>query len=141
MRPRAPSGLKARRSTATTAIRVGEIPRRSDLHDAGPRVHSSHVTLIRSSTLPKEETRTELALEGIWRVVVLNDPVNLMSYVVMVFKKVFGFDEQTARQKMLEVHEQGRSIVWSGLREKAEAYVFTLQQWHLTAVLESDEAH
>ena len=87
------------------------------------------------------QTRTELALEGIWRVVVLNDPVNLMSYVVMVFKKVFGFDEQTARQKMLEVHEQGRSIVWSGLREKAEAYVFTLQQWHLTAVLEPDEAH
>jgi ATP-dependent Clp protease adaptor protein ClpS len=115
--------------------------RRSDLHAAGPRVHSSHVTITRSSTLPKEETRTELALEGVWRVVVLNDPVNLMSYVVMVFKKVFGFDEQTARQRMLEVHEQGRSIVWSGLREKAEAYVFTLQQWHLTAVLEPDEAH
>ena len=96
---------------------------------------------ISASTLPKEETRTELALEGVWRVVVLNDPVNLMSYVVMVFKKVFGFDEQTARTKMLEVHEQGRSIVWSGFREKAEAYVFTLQQWHLTAVLEPDEAH
>jgi ATP-dependent Clp protease adaptor protein ClpS len=99
------------------------------------------VTIISSNTLPKEETRTELALEGVWRVVVLNDPVNLMSYVVLVFKKVFGFDEQTARQKMLEVHEQGRSIVWSGLREKAEAYVFTLQQWHLTAVLEPDEAN
>jgi ATP-dependent Clp protease adaptor protein ClpS len=94
-----------------------------------------------AQALPKEETRTELALEGLWRVVVLNDPVNLMSYVVMVFKKVFGFDEQTARRKMLEVHEQGRSIVWSGLREKAEAYVYTLQQWHLTAVLEPDETH
>lgn len=89
--------------------------------------------------LPGTESRTELALEGIWRVVVLNDPVNLMSYVVLVFKKVFGFDEHTARRKMLEVHEQGRSIVWSGLREKAEAYVYTLQQWHLTAILEPDE--
>jgi ATP-dependent Clp protease adaptor protein ClpS len=29
--------------------------------------------------------------------------------------------------------------VWTGLRENAEAYVYTLQQWHLTAVLESDE--
>jgi ATP-dependent Clp protease adaptor protein ClpS len=92
-------------------------------------------------TLPSSDVRTELALEGPWRVVVLNDPVNLMSYVVLVFKKVFGFDEQTARKKMLEVHERGRSIVWSGLREKAEAYVYTLQQWHLTAVLEPDEAH
>ena len=91
---------------------------------------------------PAPRAETELAVEGVWRVVVLNDPVNLMSYVVMVFKKVFGFDESTARQKMLEVHEQGRSIVWSGLREKAEAYVFTLHQWHLTAVLEPDhEAH
>ncbi len=95
----------------------------------------------RPQTLPETESRTELALEGTWRVVVLNDPVNLMSYVVLVFKKVLGFDEQTARKKMLEVHEQGRSIVWSGLREKAEAYVYTLQQWHLTAVLEPDETH
>ena len=90
---------------------------------------------------PSPRTETELALEGVWRVVVLNDPVNLMSYVVMVFKKVFGFDESKARRHMLEVHEQGRSIVWSGLREKAEAYAFTLQQWHLNAVLEPDEAH
>lgn len=107
-----------------------------------PDVHSAQVvTITNTNALPKEETHTELALEGTWRVVVLNDPVNLMSYVVMVFKKVLGFDEQTARKKMLEVHELGRSIVWSGLREKAEAYVFTLQQWHLTAVLEPDEAH
>jgi len=113
----------------------------SGLHAGGGRVHSPFVGATQPNLLPKEETRTELALEGVWRVVVLNDPVNLMSYVVMVFKKVFGFDEQTARKKMLEVHEQGRSIVWSGLREKAEAYVFTLQQWHLTATLEPDETH
>lgn len=99
------------------------------------------VTSANPHTTPSPETETEQKLEGVWRVVVLNDPVNLMSYVVLVFKKVFGFDESTARQKMLEVHEQGRSIVWSGLREKAEAYVFTLQQWHLTAILEPDEAH
>lgn len=92
-------------------------------------------------TSPAERTVTELQLEGVWRVVVLNDPVNLMSYVVLVFKKVFGFDEPTARKHMMEVHEDGRSVVWVGLREKAEAYVFTLQQWHLTAILESDETH
>jgi ATP-dependent Clp protease adaptor protein ClpS len=96
---------------------------------------------IHAQTLPQTESRTELRLGGVWRVVVLNDPVNLMSYVVLVFKKVFGFDEQRARKHMLEVHEQGRSVVWTGLREKAEAYAFTLQQWHLTAVLEPDETH
>ena len=88
---------------------------------------------------PATQGATELDYEGLWRVVVLNDPVNLMSYVVLVFKKVFGFDEITARRHMLEVHEQGRSVVWSGVREKAEAYAFTLQQWHLTTVLEPDD--
>ena len=95
----------------------------------------------KSNPLEQTQSATQLQLEGLWRVVVLNDPVNLMSYVVLVFKKVFGFDEPTARRHMLEVHERGRSVVWSGLREKAEAYAFTLQQWHLTAVLEPDEAH
>ena len=95
----------------------------------------------KSSPTPAVRPETEVQLDGRWRVVVLNDPVNLMSYVVLVFKKVFGFDETTARRHMLEVHEQGRSVVWAGLREKAEAYVFTLQQWHLTAVLEPDETH
>ncbi len=89
---------------------------------------------------PAPEGATVLELAGRWHVVVLNDPVNLMSYVVLVFKKVLGFDENTARKHMLEVHEQGRSVVWSGVREKAEAYAFTLQQWHLTTVLEADEA-
>ena len=99
------------------------------------------MTPIHAQTQPKTESRTELRFDGVWRVVVLNDPVNLMSYVVLVFRKVFGFDEQRARKHMLEVHEQGRSVVWCGLREKAEAYAFTLQQWHLTAVLEPDETH
>lgn len=101
------------------------------------------MTLVHANTQekPQSETLTELALEGRWRVVVLNDPVNLMSYVVMVFRKVFGFDETCARKHMMEVHELGRSVVWTGLREQAEAYVYTLQQWHLTAVLEADETH
>lgn len=88
-----------------------------------------------------EQTQSVSALQGPWRVIVLNDPVNSMSYVVLVFRKIFGFAEPIARKHMLEVHEQGRSVVWSGLREQAELYAFALQQWHLTAILESDETH
>jgi ATP-dependent Clp protease adaptor protein ClpS len=93
----------------------------------------------RASTRTETRASTETQMDAAWRVVVLNDPVNLMSYVVMVFKKVLGFNEAMARKHMLEVHEQGRSVVWIGVRETAEAHVFTLQQWHLTAVLEPDE--
>jgi ATP-dependent Clp protease adaptor protein ClpS len=71
--------------------------------------------------------------------VVLNDPVNLMSYVVMVFRRVLGFDDVKARKHMLEVHEKGRSVVWTGVREQAEAHAFALQQWHLTAVIEPEK--
>jgi ATP-dependent Clp protease adaptor protein ClpS len=74
-----------------------------------------------------------------WRVVFLNDSVTRMSYAVMVLRKLFGFDEATAVQHMMEAHESGRSVVWLGVRENAEAYAFSLQQWHLCATIESDE--
>lgn len=92
----------------------------------------------RRRSAPIEAPQAQLA--GMWRVVVLNDPVNRMSYVVMVLRRVFGFDEESARRHMLEVHESGRSIVWAGTREQAEAHVFALQQWHLTAIVQPEEA-
>lgn len=86
---------------------------------------------------PTPVTATRLQLSELWRVVVLNDPVNRMSYVVMVLRRVLGFEEERARQHMLEVHEKGRSVVWTGTREQAEAHAFALQQWHLTAVIQA----
>jgi ATP-dependent Clp protease adaptor protein ClpS len=95
----------------------------------------------RTAGVPETKTDAVLALERLWRVVLLDDPVNLMSYVVLVLRRVFGFDDDRARKHMLETHEKGRSIVWIGPREKAEAYVYSLQEWHLSAILEKDEAH
>lgn len=88
---------------------------------------------------PEQEVREKDELAIPWKVVALNDPVNLMSYVVMVFRKVFGYDEQKATIHMLEVHEQGRSVVWAGEREVAESYLYQLHHWRLQAVLESDD--
>ena len=88
---------------------------------------------------PKAGPVPQPRLTDVWRVVVLNDPVNRMSYVVMVLRRVFGFAEERARKHMLEIHETGRSIVWSGTREQSEAYMFALQQWHLTAIIQADE--
>ncbi len=89
-------------------------------------------------TAPESSPETQVAKEPPWNVVVLNDPVNLMSYVVMVFRRVFGYDLEKARRHMLEVHQLGRSVLWTGEREKAEHFVYTLQQWQLTSVLEKD---
>ena len=100
------------------------------------------VALNMSGTgLPDVGTKTDEEIEhsSIWNVVVLNDPVNLMSYVSMIFRRVLGMSEQQAEKHMLEVHELGRSVVWSGDREKAESFVYQLQSWHLTAILERNE--
>lgn len=81
-------------------------------------------------------TETETAAGQPWNVVVHNDPVNLMSYVAMVFKRVFGYPPERAQKHMLEVHEQGRSVLWTGEREKAELYVQQLHGYLLLATLE-----
>jgi ATP-dependent Clp protease adaptor protein ClpS len=90
-------------------------------------------------TIAKEKTKDETALDPPWRVVVLNDPVNLMNYVVMVFRKVLGFNETRAVKHMREVHEKGRSVVWVGNREQAENFTYQLQHWRLQTVLEKDD--
>ena len=77
------------------------------------------------------ETSTEDALDVPWNVIVHNDPVNLMSYVTRIFQKVFGFSKEKAEIHMMEVHQQGRSIVWTGGREPAELYVKQLQEHQL----------
>jgi ATP-dependent Clp protease adaptor protein ClpS len=84
----------------------------------------------------EQETRTAEELDLPWQVVVHNDPVNLMTYVTMVFQKVFGLTREKAELHMLEVHQQGRSILWTGMRERAELYVQQLHGYLLLATLE-----
>ena len=84
----------------------------------------------------EEQTGTETAVDVPWQVVVHNDPVNLMTYVTMVFQKVFGYPREKAERHMLEVHHKGRSILWSGMRERAELYVQQLHGYLLLATLE-----
>lgn len=81
-----------------------------------------------------EETKKENYLP--WQVVVHDDPVNLMSYVTMIFQKIFGWSKQQAEKHMLEVHTKGRSIVWVGPQEEAEMYIEQLHSFLLTATLE-----
>jgi len=88
------------------------------------------------ATETREKTEVREQLGSIWQVVVHNDPVNLMTYVTMVLRRVFGYSREKAREHMMEVHEKGRSIVWSGEREKGELYVQQLHGFLLLATLE-----
>jgi len=85
------------------------------------------------------EGKIEEAFEKRWEVLVWNDPINLMTYVVFVFMKVLGFQKETATKHMLEVHRQGKSCVASETREKAELYHQQLQSFGLTVTLRKQE--
>lgn len=89
-----------------------------------------------ADTVVEQETKTTPAVDTPWNVVVHNDPVNLTSYVTHVFQQVFGYTKARAQKHMLEVHQLGRSIVWTGARERAEAYVEQLHGYLLLSTLE-----
>lgn len=72
----------------------------------------------------------------IWDVIVWNDPVNLMNYVVWVFRTLFGYSVEEATRLMLQVHNEGRAVVDSGPRELAEMSAFRLHHHGLWATLE-----
>lgn len=96
------------------------------------------VNTIKSGTLTDTQTKTRDKTAMPWTVIVYDDPVNLMQYVTMVFKKVFGYSEEKATALMRQVHEKGRSLVWSGEKEKAEFYVQQLHSFQLKASLEQE---
>jgi ATP-dependent Clp protease adaptor protein ClpS len=73
-----------------------------------------------------------------WVVIVWNDPVNLMSYVTLVFQKLFGYTKAHATRLMLQVHYEGKSVVSSGTREKAELDVARLHAYGLWATMQRD---
>jgi ATP-dependent Clp protease adaptor protein ClpS len=73
-----------------------------------------------------------------WVVIVWNDPINLMSYVTLVFQKLFGYSLQKATTLMLEVHHEGKAVVSSGNREKSELDVARLHAHGLWATMQQD---
>ena len=73
-----------------------------------------------------------------WIVIVWNDPINLMSYVTLVFQQLFGYSLEKATELMLDVHHKGKAVVSSGTREKAELDVFRLHEKGLWATMQQD---
>ena len=73
-----------------------------------------------------------------WKVIVWDDPVNLMSYVTFVFRKLFGYSQAKAHKLMMQVHTEGKAVVSSGPKEKAEHDVFCLHEHGLWATMEQN---
>ena len=88
--------------------------------------------------IKQPEDATDVGFDRPWKVIVWNDPINLMSYVAFVFQKLFGYSKEKATLLMLDVHHKGRAVVSDGPREKAEMDVFRLHEHGLWATMEHD---
>ena len=88
-------------------------------------------------TLEPEVTE-DTALDSPWVVIVWNDPINLMSYVAFVFRKLFGYSKEEAERLMMQVHHDGKAVVSSGSRSEAERDVFRLHEHGLWATMQQD---
>jgi ATP-dependent Clp protease adaptor protein ClpS len=90
------------------------------------------------STVLEEVPRDRTLVAPRWIVIVWNDPVNLMTYVTYVFRKLFGYSQAHARRLMLQVHLEGRAVVSGGTREKCEHDVARLHAHGLWATMRPD---
>jgi ATP-dependent Clp protease adaptor protein ClpS len=94
---------------------------------------------VRPGTVQTTEDQPKSTLEPGYLVICWNDPVNYMGYVTHVFQVVFGWQRKKAEFHMLQVHNQGKSILTRDSMEKAEHYVHQLQKYTLHATMERDE--
>ena len=94
-------------------------------------------------TLPgrksKDDTKSKERFALTYYVICWNDPVNLMVYVTHVFMRIFGWERAKAQKHMLEVHQNGKSVLVREGAEKAELYMHQLQGYKLQATMEPAE--
>ena len=80
---------------------------------------------IATETDTQEEVRTRRIPP--YNVILLNDDHHSMDFVVAVLCKVLGCAVERAFQFMMEAHNSGRAIIWTGTKEVAELKVEQIQ--------------
>ncbi len=87
---------------------------------------------------PVLDAELRAALDVPWVLIVWNDPINLMNYVVHVFRSYFGYPREEAERLMLLVHHAGHAVVASGPREEMERHAQAMHDYGLQATIAKD---
>ena len=69
---------------------------------------------------PKEKTDERVKRQPPYHVILLNDDDHSFEYVVLMLQKLFGHPPEMGLQMAVEVHTQGRVIVDTTTKERAE---------------------
>lgn len=117
-------------------IGVGRPGSNGAAYEHPARIHSMGTTAP-SQVLEPDTDITE-GVDTPWVVIVWNDPINLMSYVAFVLRKLFGHSREKAHKLMMQVHTEGKAVVSSGTRSEAERDVFRLHEHGLWATMQQD---
>ena len=86
----------------------------------------------KTKTKPKLDPEIRNKLLPPYHVILLNDDDHSFEFVVMVLRKVFGYQEEKSFDLTKQAHEQGRAIVWTGPKETAEFKLEQMQTFHET---------
>jgi ATP-dependent Clp protease adaptor protein ClpS len=73
-----------------------------------------------------------------WKVLLHNDDVNEMEYVVKTIMSLTTLEEGLALKKALEAHEAGQSLLLTTHLERAELFQLQFQSANLTVTIEPE---
>lgn len=75
-------------------------------------------------------------LDTPYTIVILDDDVTTMDYVVAVFVRHFKLELEVAVKKMYEVHNEGRSVLDSGTYDEMKAHHEAMMAYKLRSKIE-----
>jgi ATP-dependent Clp protease adaptor protein ClpS len=77
-------------------------------------------------TSTEERTGETTDLAPPYNVFLWNDPVTPMVVVTRALKRIFCYDHDRAELLMITAHLEGKVVVWTGERERAQRYCVEL---------------
>jgi ATP-dependent Clp protease adaptor protein ClpS len=77
-------------------------------------------TNIDNATIVKPAGKVELKEPNLWKVIMLNDDVTTMEFVVKVLNDFFDYNEEQANKIVVDIHENGSAVVATLPYEMAE---------------------
>jgi ATP-dependent Clp protease adaptor protein ClpS len=79
---------------------------------------------------PEIDEATKTRLLPPYNVILENDDYHSVEFVVMVLCKALGYAVERSFQLMLQAHETGQSVVWTGSKEVAELKLEQITTFH-----------
>jgi ATP-dependent Clp protease adaptor protein ClpS len=87
-------------------------------------------TIVKTRPKPSSQTKTRLLPP--YNVILENDEYHSMEFVVSVLVQALNCTAHKAVQLMLQAHNTGRAIIWTGAKEVAELKIEQISTFHET---------